>query len=253
MTASASGWSSRRWISVSALLALLHAGGFWAVTRFPQGPRLGKPDTFELVWSSTSTDVLEGSILSPTRFALPESGGFSGDAAQALPPVTYGWGRSDPRPSFLPADPSGSNLGPAPGTPAPPTRAASPRAVTPISDSTVRMTADQARSEIRGNLAARQLARPLSIPPWTEGDSPQPTRIELAVNPWGEVLTARVIVGSGSKPADLAALEAVRSARFKPLPEARSSDALQADRLTWGVMSIHPVPGDAIQKPGNPL
>lgn len=243
MTTSASRWNSRRWMGVSALLALLHAGAFRTLTRFPPGPRLGTIDKLELVWSSTSGDVLESAMLSPTRFALPEGGGFSGDAARALPPVTYGWGRSDPRPSFLPADPSGSNLGPTPATPPPPTRSTSPRAVAPSPQALVRMTTDQARSEIRGDLSTRPLARPLSIPPWTGDDGPQPTRIELAVNPWGEVLTARVIVGSGSRPADLAALEAVRGARFEPLPDARSSDALQADRLTWGVMSIHPAAG----------
>lgn len=253
MTAPNPGWSSRRWIGVTALLTLLHAGGFWLVARFPGGPSLGRTDAFAVIWSTTSPDPLEGTLSSPTRFALPEASGFSGDAAQALPPVTYGWGRTEPKPSFLPADPAGSNLGPLPPTPVPPARPTDLRTAAPASDSLARITLEHTRVDLLGALAQRGLMRPLKATVWTEGDSPQPTRIEVAVNPWGEVLTARVTVGSGSKAADLAALEAVWNARFNPLPQARQADALQADPLTWGLVSIHPIPGTPPQGPAHPL
>ena len=253
MTEPAPGWTSRRWIGLTALLAGLHAAGFWLVARFPQAPHPPAPDPFGWVWSATAPDRLDGTVLSPTRFALPESGGFSGDAARALPPVAYGWGRTDPKPSFLPANPDGSQLGPAPATPSPPVREPLAGLLGPQDGSgtrpVARMTLDEALTEVGGDLASRRLARPVKLSPWTEGDSPQPTRIELAVDPWGEVLTARILTSSGSRPADLAALKAARSARFDPLPDARRADRLRPDRLTWGVLSLHPVPGRARPDP----
>ncbi len=253
MTTPAPGWSSRQWIGLTALLAALHAGGFWLVARFPTGPSLDDGDSFGLVWSPEFRDNPDVLVLSPTRFALPEAGGFSGDAAGALPPVAYGWGRTEPRPSFLPADPNGSNLGPAPATPTPPSRPPSLPVAAPARSDMARMTRGEAQVEVRGALTTRSLMRPLKIAPWTESDSPQPTHIELAVNPWGEVLTARISVGSGSKAADLATLEAVRNARFQPLPQPKRPDALQVDPLTWGVVSVHPIPGAPPKGPGNPL
>ena len=63
-------------MGITALLAVLHAGGFWLIARFPPGPRLDAGDSFGLVWSPGFTDSLEVQVLSPTRFALPEAGGF---------------------------------------------------------------------------------------------------------------------------------------------------------------------------------
>lgn len=248
MTTPAPGWSPRQWLGLTALLAAVHAGGFWLVARFPSGPRPDPAETFGLVWSPASPDSLAGLFPSPTRFALPEAGGFSGDAARALPPVAYGWGRTEPLPSFLPADPAGANLGPAPAIPAAPTRVTRVLVTAPPSLPTARMSLEEARVEILGALADRPLVRPLRLAPWTESDSPQPTRIELAVNAWGEVLTARVTVGSGSKTADLAALEAVRNARFRSLAGLGRTDLLRADALTWGVVCVHPLP--AVSAPG---
>lgn len=244
MTEPAPAWTSRRRIGLTLLMAALHAGGFWLIARFPPGPAPSAPDPFRLVWSSAPPDPLEGSLVSPTRFALPGEGGFSGDAARALPPVAYGWGRTEPRPSFLSADPDGSQLGPPPAPPPPPARDPMPLGPMPPTDSVGRMTLDEARIEIGGGLRSRRLAVSPKVAPWTGGDSPQPTRIELAVDPWGDVVTARILATSGSRPADLAALEAVRGARFQPLPGAGRGDSLRADRLTWGVASVHPVPGE---------
>jgi TonB family protein len=248
MTTPAPGWSPRQWIGLTALLAALHAGGFWLIARFPSGPRLEPSESFGLVWSDTSIDTLDGLVPSPTRFALPETGGFSGDAARALPPVVYGWGRTEPRPSFLPADPGGANLGPAPATPHPPIRATQVAVSPPPAKPTAPMGLAEAQVEILGELSGRGLIRPLGLAPWTESDSPQPTRVELAVNPWGEVLTARVTVGSGSRTADLAVLEAVRNARFRPLEGLGRTDLLQAGPLTWGMVCVHPAP--ATSNPG---
>lgn len=256
MTEPAPAWSSRRWIGLTVLLAALHAGGFWLVARFPAAPAPKVADAFRLVWSPAAPDPLEGLLVSPTRFALPGEGGFSGDASRALPPVAYGWGSTEPRPSFLAADPDGSQLGPAPALPPPPARDPMPRGPMPPADPVPRMTLDEAQVEIGGGLASREWLRPPRVAPWTGEDSPQPTRIELAVDPWGHVVTARILSTSGSRPADLAALEATRDARFRPIPGAGRADSLRADRLTWGVIGIHPVPGspapDPVRPPGSP-
>jgi len=236
-------WTPGRWVGVTALLAALHAGAFWLGARFPQAPRPAPADPFRWVWSADSPDALEGIVLSPTRFALPGSGGFSGDAARALPPVAYGWGLTEPRPSFLAAETGGPHLGPAPAPPMLPDHPTAPRTPPPGPEPVARMTRDSGWAEPAGGLASRRLVRPPTVPAWTEGDSPQPTRIELAVDPLGQVLTARILAGSGSRPADLAALDAARAARFEPLPGAGRSDLLQADRLTWGVLNLHPAPG----------
>ena len=148
MTEPAPAWSSRRWIGLTVLLAALHAGGFWLVARFPAAPAPKVADAFRLVWSPAAPDPLEGLLVSPTRFALPGEGGFSGDASRALPPVAYGWGSTEPRPSFLAADPDGSQLGPAPALPPPPARDPMPRGPMPPADPVPRMTLDEAQVEI---------------------------------------------------------------------------------------------------------
>ena len=256
MTEPAATWSSRRWIGLALLLSAAHAGGFWLIARFPSAPAPRVADPFRLVWSPVAPDPLEGLLASPTRFALPGDGGFSGDAARALPPVAYGWGRTEPRPSFLAANPDGSQLGPAPAVPAPTMRDPMPRGPMPPTDPVPRMTLDEAQVEIGGGLGSREWVRPPRVAPWTWGDSPQPTRIELAVDPWGHVVTARILTTSGSRPADLAALEAARETRFEALPGAGRADSLRADRLTWGVLGIHPVPGTPspgpARAPGSP-
>lgn len=249
MTEPATGWTSRRWIGLTALLAALHAAAFWRIARFPQPPRPTAPDPFRWVWSADSPEPLDGLLVSPTRFALPGSHGFSADAARALPPVAYGWGLTEPQPNFLAAAPDGSNLGLAPAPPAPPNRQVATRSPEPPAGPTTRMTRDTAWVELIGDLASRRLSGPLQWGAWTEGDTPQPTRIELAVDPRGGVLTARILATSGSRPADLAALQAIRSARFEPLPGTGRADLLGADRLTWGVVSLHPTPGPATPMP----
>lgn len=254
MSDSANAWTPRRWIGVSALLAILHAGVFWLAARFPQAPRPAAPDPFRWVWSADSPDPLEGGFVSPTRFALPGIGGFSGDAARALPPVSYGWGLSQPRPAFLAADPGGAHLGTAPTPSSPPDRPTATRIPVAEPEAVTRMTQASGWAELGGGLASRRMTRPPTVPAWTEGDLPQPTRIELAVDARGGVLTARILATSGSRPADLAALEAARSTRFEPLPDSGRNDLLRADRLAWGVMSLHPVPGppSAADPPRNP-
>lgn len=69
---------------------------------------------------------------------------------------------------------------------------------------------------VTGALRARGLRRPVVVAPWKGSDPLGVTRVEVSVNPDGEVVLARVVEGCGVKAADLQFLAACRSARFAP-------------------------------------
>jgi TonB family protein len=87
--------------------------------------------------------------------------------------------------------------------------------------------------------------RDIEAPAWTGQDSPQPTRIEFAVNSAGIVVAARTTLSSGSREADAAALAAVRATRFQPRTSRPGADLLAPESLIWGLATLHPVSASA--------
>lgn len=238
-------WTGRRWSSVLAVITLSHVGVFWLLAKAPTGPSIlpGKPPMVAR-WAETAPDPLAGGLARPTRFALPDTGGFSADASTGLPRVEYALAAPKPVSKFLPANPDAGHLGTIPHTasPKPAAKVRLPEAFTATAIEP--MTATRGTVEIAGLPAAIVPQRAIQIPQWTEPTAPQPIRIEFAVNPFGEVITARLTLASGSRAADLAALSAIRESRFTSRP-AGTAEAFQSDRLTWGVATFHPTATNA--------
>ena len=84
----------------------------------------------------------------------------------------------------------------------------------PASPPTQTLALTQPEVSLVGTLRARGLQRPIVVAPWKGAEPLGVTRVEVSVNPDGEVLLARVLEGCGVKAADWQFLAACRSARF---------------------------------------
>lgn len=246
MNAAETSWTARRWSTVLSIMVLGHVGIFWLAARPPSAPSIS-PGRLPVIarWAEAAPDPLAGGTAVPTRFALPGNGGFSADAGSGLPRVAYGIPIPRGTPRFLPANPDAGHLGRIPNTANP---VGNP--VRTVPDAAIGVTvepvaADQGSVEVSGLPAGIAPRREINVPVWTDSAAPQPTRIEFAVNPFGEVVTARLTLTSGSRTADLAALAALRGARFTARRDAHTAETLSADRFSWGVATFHPIATNA--------
>lgn len=87
---------------------------------------------------------------------------------------------------------------------------------------------------IEGELASRALVSPIEVPVWTNTDLLSNTVVQAAINAAGEMLSARLLSGCGSKAADQRALELAQQARFQAVPQTGPSQDRSAAALTWG-------------------
>jgi hypothetical protein len=92
---------------------------------------------------------------------------------------------------------------------------------------------ERARSTfaIEGPLAARKLLSPVEPPVQIASDVLSNTVVQLGVRADGFPFSARIVSSSGSRVADLAALNLANQARFAPLP---LPDPDNPARLQWG-------------------
>ena len=86
---------------------------------------------------------------------------------------------------------------------------------------------------LEGDLVARAATNVLAFPSAGGVDVLASTRVQLGVAADGQVMAARVIAGSGSRPIDLQALQAARGLRFLPV-----SKEAQPEGLVWGVFVV---------------
>ncbi|MSU31374.1 MAG: TonB family protein [Pedosphaera sp.] len=236
-------WSTQRWAFIVSISVVLHVALAGLFLQPPKGPSL-KTGSRTLIarWAASDPDLLSNIGASPTRYALPDAIGNLTDTDSGLPPVNY----TLPQPKidwvFLPPNSDGSHLGMAP-------RTTPPRAVNQISipnptspKKTNRMTSTQGQMDLFSPAQLGALQRPIAIPEWPEPSSPQPVKMEFAVNPAGEVITARVVLSSGSSSTDAASLAALLEARFLPQKKPASIDILSSTQLVWALVTFQPVP-----------
>jgi TonB family protein len=241
VNADGTAWTPGRWATLGGLLVTGHLLIAWLALQPPAPPSLD-PGAGGMVtrWTPSRPDPLSGWAARPARFALPRPDGFSADAAAGLPRVDYRISDPPAERTFLPANPDGTHLGGIPSvvrTPSP------PRPTVPDVGGLGLprpLAAAGGQVELRGSPQLGSLVREIVVPGWVEPGSPQPMRIEFAVNPPGEVVTARITLSSGSKNSDTLALAAVRAARFTPREIPTSTGLLRADQLVWGVATLHP-------------
>jgi hypothetical protein len=238
-------WSRRHWLLVVTIVAAVQLGMATWVLRPPMGPRVDEVSGFLVRRAATSPDPLAGGLVDPTQFALPDPSGFSGAVSGLEPRIDFRIQPPTPRRQVLEMDADARRLGALP--------ASADRTVrvevrlpdaTPVGTE-MGVVSTQAMVTLGPGSESRRLLKPLQIPAWPQGDLPQSTRIEFAINPAGRVVLARIDRTSSSRVADLNALAAIRAALFEGSADRRPADDFLPTRLTWMTVSITPPPATA--------
>jgi TonB family protein len=248
-------WDRSKWLSVIGAAVSLHLLGAWVFAARLPVPALSEVGpTPRLGWSPAAPDLLSGFAAQPTLLALPDRSGFAAEAARALPKVDYEISGRRDVPGFLGAGPDGSRLGQVPRLPRPTPAFRNDPPAPESSAPSNRIAASRGLAELSVPPSIGAPLRDIEAPAWTGQDSPQPTRIEFAVNPAGIVVTARTTLSSGSREADAAALAAVRTTRFRPRTGRPGVGLLAPESMIWGLVTLHPVsaPAVPVQEPAAP-
>jgi hypothetical protein len=232
-------WSGRRWIAFSVIVFVVQlALIFWLSDRRPAEVRSANPSPDLRFAGEDSADLL--ALLDPTLFALPNPRSFSGKAWLQAPPILFrplDW--SEPA-AWLPLQTHQlgavfqrlirTNTFGAPQLPEMPIPQSFPPdiAVTPLAR-------DQSELQVAGGLTGRRLINPVTLGPWPHTDMLTNTVVQLVVDTLGVPRSATLLVSSGLKSADSAAIEAAHGMRFEPLPEVDSSAGRDPlNQLQWG-------------------
>jgi len=239
-TAATETWSVGRWFAAIAGLAMLAGSSAQFLTRWPQLPpanEFSHPDYLfdPRTDGAAATDEM---LPDPLVFATPDPRGFSGTADRLRPGQRYSVAEFRAAPNWLAMDGSAQRL----GTPPPlatvrlrPERLPVP--TVPLSAAPAPLTSSTTQATLDPELRHRRLLQiSTGVPP--VGEVLPPAVVEVGINPWGQVLAARIVTSSGSPAADRVALDAARTARFSPLPgRPKSAEAVFAE-LEWGRLTF---------------
>lgn len=167
-------------------------------------------------------------------FAAPDRRGFSGTAERLRPGLGYSVAEFKVEPNWLAMDRSAQRLGaPPPLASVRPRPERLPVSMVPLSAAPAPLTPSNTQAKLDPELRHRQLLQiSTAVPP--AGEVFPPAVVEVGINPWGQVLSVRIVTSSGSPAADRVALDAARTARFSPLlGRPKSAEAVFAE-LEWG-------------------
>lgn len=227
-------WGRWHWTLVIGVIAAGQIGLVLALAHWPRLPAVERPAS---PWS-LSLNLPESSspdstpwVSDPRLFALPDSSGFSGVAARALPTPEYRLAEWSGRPRWLSAS-TPNALGSVPTVASPPisTRPTLPLTL-PASTNTPRALASQSSASLRGDLAQRPFTAVGELLPAAGSDALSATVIELAVSASGDVMSARLVSSSGNRDADTQALAWARTLTFAAAGAIVSPSA--SDPQTW--------------------
>ena len=231
-------WSPTRWAVVSVLFAAVLVGGARGLTRWPSLSSPTPPGLPQLqlaLGQAKPFSAIDPLVPDPTLFALDDPHGFSGSAARALPRAGYEVAEFIEPPTWLAMDAAAKRAGQAPPLTALPSRRRTD--VLPAvagEPAAPGLLAENPLVTVRGGLADRPLIEPLKLPVWAAAEVLPATVVEIGVNPDGEVLLVRLVVPSGFKPADAAAVALARTVRFTAKGESPRGSSLGAADLAWG-------------------
>lgn len=237
-------WSKRRWLVTITLLALGQAVFVFALSQRalpPPRKAASQPDmrVLEPTGRRAATAL---PATDPTLFALVNRRGFSGPGWMRFDFAAHELRDWQDEPRWLALEPERfgaefRKLAAASGADRltlqdkPPPRDSAPVVAAP----TVR-----ARTvwQLSGELHARPVLSPPDLPAWPHTDVLGPTVLQLAVNAFGDVLSARVLRGSGLATADTFARETFERARFQPLPRPAATNVPTPATVTLGTVTV---------------
>jgi hypothetical protein len=163
-------------------------------------------------------------LIDPMAFAGAHERGFSAHAWLKRPHMELPLSNSIPPPTFLSFHrPPGQLPGENPFRGLPPQL---PFVQFAISND----QPQESKLEVQGGIASRPLLTKIVPPIQFGSEAMSNTVVQLAVQADGFPFTSRILVGSGSRGADLTALQLTREARFAPLP----LNQRQSNSLQWG-------------------
>jgi len=215
-------WSRGRFLLAAALLFAGQAGWVFLVGERPQpqpvsaAPRM----TLRLLETPLDEENLTKHLFAgdPTVFPTSSPHGFADQAW----PRDYTAALPEPPPAFLAfaANWAGAVPKPAGVEPRPaPFQFTGPPGLPPAGAPDFPAAA-ASRPEsfllIEGALAGRQLDKPVVLPSWTNSSLISNSVVQFGVNRSGQVISAVLLLGSGLKEADNAALATVNLLRFRP-------------------------------------
>lgn len=233
---SSSPWGAGRWTMTVVAFAAVLGVSAGRLTRWPELPPIvpAPHPEFLLDLSPTANQDSTGVLGNPTGFALGDPHGFSEAAAAQLPRNAYTLAEFKAAPTWLKLDREGQRLGrPVPLAAVPSRSDRLPVPSLPLSLQPAPLVPATNRVGIDAAFSQRPLLRLGAVPAPVDEVLPA-TVVEVGVNPWGQVVSARVVSASGSAAADRSALEASRGALFAPLPtRLKTADAVLTE-MQWG-------------------
>jgi len=248
-------WSRRYWWGVVALTFIVQlALIFWLGETSPIHRRPAAPAFVLRLAGDATTELL--ALRDPTLFVLPHPGENPAPVwLKQSPPVVspFTWPESL-RPPLSAAGQLGAafqqlvatnkSIPPFPGIKAnfQPTL---PELVSPP------VSPGQSAVRLEGALAQRRLTAPVSLPSWPNRDILTNSVVRLLVDADGLPQSVTLLAGSGSREADLHALDQARTARFEPLgrnplgPRPSRTADVSSGRMVFLWHTVPPPPTNA--------
>jgi TonB family protein len=248
-TAPNEGWSRRRWfLAISAVTlaqaVLIFTLGQWA------SPALVRPDNFQVLMAGEAyyRSGEMPALMDPTLFARANPMGFSGQGWLHIPAVQHSfhtWREEDRWLSLAVGGLGQAFLAFAQTNARVPFVAAlKPEAAFEQTNLVTSRDLFAATSQVRfaGALSGWETSHRPTLPTIVHTDVLEPTRVQLVVDRVGRVLSATPLSSSGSKKADLTALELARQLRFAPPPGAgRPAQTIGTAVFEWQVSAPLPI------------
>jgi hypothetical protein len=240
-------WSRQRWVLIASVVLAAQVAAIFALhSKQPMLARLagGELKKFpEAIQPSASPQI--DALNDPMVFAAAHPRGFSGAAWLKAPEADYQISNSIPPARFLEFQRSPAATGDANSW-------ERPRTALPLLQLSIAKPPAKSLLMVEGALAARTPAIMPELPIQHGTDLLSNTVVQVGVRVDGFPLSTRIILGSGSRGADLAALEIARKIRFGPLPVnvSRETADLQWGQLVFQWFTTEPPSTNAVTATG---
>jgi len=224
-------WPRQRVLILAAVIFAAHVIAIFALhtpppmTVLPDGFRSPRPQP---TVSSTNNFLELDGLNDPLVFAGAHEHGFSAFAWMMRPKSDYALTNSLPEPRFLAFSRTANEIPLTTGE-----QDFKPQSSLPFV--AFNLPKEQPRSILRveGGLEGRPLVKAPVLAVQAASDVLTNTVVQIGVRADGFPFSARIISGSGSRFADLTALDLANKSRFAPLPAAKTADPAE---LQWGEM-----------------